>query len=386
MMRGLPVRLLISRGDYSCSQLSMGLALALLLSSSPAFAARELLSPGLQIAVRLDTTISTKDQFHYFGPVLTTTLDQDIMSADGRVAVPAGATVKIAMSDFHRAGRVSGRARLRLRLYSVVMPDGSEVPLDGYPSSVGNISKPDKEGTFHGRRGLVKDAAFDLAAVATGAGAGLIVGGPWGLPAGAAGGLIAAGIWTVARRGPDIEIPAGTVISFTLGRPASVWVSDRSLQESAIVSGPMTSSMTNPMPSSVTSPTISPCAAWGCNTVAPPSRDLLALLDSPADPQVTLQQVEHVNYRERPDTDRVFVAYIRGVSELRLSHPTKAFEDLKEAYVGAKSLGLPASAQAEIARNLLLALQESSRNWEQSPLMRDPNLQAALVQPALGLQ
>lgn len=358
-----------------------GSALALLFSPNLARAARVSLSPGLQIAVRVDTTISTKDRLHYFGPIIEGTLDQDVVTGDGRVAIPAGSTVKLAMSDFHRAGHVSGRARLRLRLYSVVLPDGSEVPLDGYPSTLDNRQRPDKEGTLHGKRGLVKDTGFDLTAVAAGAGAGLAVGGPWGLPAGAAGGLIAAGLWTVIRRGPDLVIPAGSVLSFTLGRPASVRVADRRVADRAMADPPADDP---PVEDAVAGSTASPCAAWGCNAVVPPSRDLLAMLDSPGDPQAALQQLDHVSFRNRPDTDHVFVAYLRGMNELRLSHPRKAVEDLKTAYVGAKSLNLPLSAQNEIARNLVLALKESSKDWEQNPLMQDPALQAALVEPAGG--
>lgn len=355
-----------------CSRwlISSGSILALLFPSNLAFAGRVTLSPGVQIAVRLDTTISTKDGSHYFGPIIEGTLDQDVVAGDGRVAIPEGSTVKLAMSDFHRAGHVTGRARLRLRLYSVVLRDGSEVPLDGYPASLDNKQKPDKEGTFHGKHGLVKDAAFDLTAIATGAGVGLAVGGPYGLPAGAAGGLIAAGLWTVIRRGPDLVIPAGSVLSFTLGRPASVVVADRTVEEAVATAS--------------TSLTSSPCAAWGCDSVVPPSRDLLNMLDSPGDPQMALQQLEHVSFRNRPDTDHVFVAYLRGMNELRLSQPKKAMENLKAAYIGAKSLNLPPSAQSEIARNLVLALKESSKDWEQNPLMKDPGLQAALVEPAGG--
>jgi hypothetical protein len=118
----------------------------------------------------------------------------------------------------------------------------------------------------------------------------------------------------------------------------------------------------------------------------PPSRDLLDLLDSSGDPKAILEQLDHLNFRNRPDTDHVFVAYLRGVNELRLSHPKKAVDDLKEAYQGARSLNLPFSAQAEIANSLVLALKESSANWEKNPLMQDPTLQAALVQPAGGAQ
>jgi hypothetical protein len=349
-----------------------GSIFALLFPSDPALAATATLSPGLQIAVRMDTAISTKDRLHYFGPIIEGTLDQDVVTGDGRIAIPAGSTVKLAMSDFHRAGHVSGRARLRLRLYSVVLRDGSEVPLDGYVATLDDKQKPDKEGTLHGKHGLVKDAGFDLAAIATGVGVGLAVGGPYGLPAGAAGGLLAAGLWTVIRRGPDLVIPAGSVLSFTLGRPASVRVADRPVADRAVEDAVATASMG------------SPCAAWGCDSVIPPSRDLLDMLDSPGDPQTALQQLEHVSFRNRPDTDRVFVAYLRGVNELRLSHPQKAVGDLKAAYTGAKSLNLPPSAQSEIARNLVLALKEGSKEWEQNPLMRDPGLQAALVQPVGG--
>jgi hypothetical protein len=348
-------------------------------STGLALATREVLSPGLQIAVRMDSTISTKDQqyhYQYFSPILTGTLDQDIVTGDGRVAVPAGSTVKLAISDFRRAGRVTGRARLRLRLYSMVLADGSEVPLDGYPT-MGSKPKADKEGTFHGKHGLIKDAAFDFTFIAAGAGAGFAVGGPWGLPAGAAGGLLTACIWTVARRGPDLTIPAGTVLSFTLGRPASVWLPDRIASSNPVGSR---SSLVAYTAAPTGAP--SPCAAWGCEAVVPPSRDLLDLLEQTGDPKATLEYLDHVNFHSRPDTDHVFVAYLRGVNELRLSHPKKAVDDLKEAYQGAKSLNLPFSAQTEIARNLVLALKESSSNWEASPLMQDPTLQAALVQPA----
>ena len=348
-----------------------------------AFAAREVLSPGLQIAVRLDSTISTKDQqyhYQYFSPILTGTLDQDVVTGDGRVAVPAGSTIKLAISDFHRAGHVTGRARLRLRLYSVVLSDGSELPLDGYPT-VGSKPKSDKEGTYHGNHGLVKDAGFDFTAIAVGAGTGFAVGGPLGLPIGAAGGLLTAGVWTVARRGPDLTIPAGTVLSFTLGRPASVWLPDRPVpseramaSEGTVAQGTLAAYSSSP----------SPCAAWGCGAVVPPSRDLLNLMDSSGDPKAVLEQLDHLNYRNRPDTDKVFVAYLRGVNELRLSHPKKAVDSLKEAYEGARSLNLPYSARAEIADSLVLALKESSTNWEANPLMQDPILQAALVQPAGG--
>ncbi|MGH9328683.1 MAG: hypothetical protein ACRD2B_18600 [Terriglobia bacterium] len=335
-----------------------------------AWAVRLTLSPGVRVAVRLDDTISTKN--HYFGPIVQATLDQDVVDSRGRVAIPAGCTVKLAMAELKRAGHVFGRARIRLRLYSVVLPGGAEVPLDGYATRLDNNRKPGAEGTFHGRRGLVKDAAVDLTAVGTGAGAGFVVGGPWGLPAGAAAGFLTAGVWTVARRGPDLVLPAGTVIEFTLSRPADIDVPSENALSSTDYSS---TSSYSPEPSG---------PVWGQGLAIPPSPDLVALLDEISDPKLVLHRLSHTDFRNRPDSDRVFATYLRGVCELRLSKPKNALEDLERAYRGAKRLNLPEPAQSEIARNLVIALKESSRNWQTSPLMNDPELQAVLVEPEGG--
>lgn len=331
-------------------------------------AARVTLSPGVRLAVRLDDTISTKN--HYFGPIIQATLDQDVLDSQGHVAIPAGSTVKLAMAEFKRAGHVFGRARIRLRLYSVVLPGGAELPLDGYATRLDNNRKTGAEGTFHGHHGLIKDAAVDLTAIGVGGGAGFAVGGPWGLPAGAAAGLLTAGIWTVARRGPDLVLPAGTVIEFTLGRPADIDLPyrDPAPGEAAAYSY----HADNQDPSG---------PVWGQGLAMPPSSDLVALLDEGNDPKAVLDQLDKTDFRNRSDSDRIFSTYLRGVCELRLSRPKKAFEDLERAYTGAKRLNLPEAAQEEIARNLVIALKESTKNWQASPLMGDPALQAVLVGP-----
>lgn len=350
--------------------LMIGMLLALTAVAAPARADRVTLSPGVRLAVRLDGTISTKSHFHYFGSIINATLDQDVLDSRGRVAIPAGSSIRLAMPEFKRAGHVFGRASIRLRLFSVTLPDGSEVPLDGYATRLDNHKRPGKEGTFHGPRGLGKDAAFDTTALASGAGAGLAVGGPWGLPAGAAGGLLTAGIWTVARRGPDLILPAGTVIEFTLGRPASVNEPDPPPRQAA-------AAYTGDAPPVLNSSSQS--AVWGQGLSIPPSQDLVVMLNQLNDPKAVLAKLDKVGFRNRPDSDRVFATYLRGVCELQLSHPKKASGDLEKAYAGAKRLNLPEPAQWEIAKNLVLALKSSSKSWQTSPLMGDPGLQAVLV-------
>lgn len=358
--------------------IEIGLATALAVTVIPcsAWAQRFTLSPGVRLAIRLDETISTK--YHYFGPIIQATLDQDVLDARGKVAIPAGSRVKLAMAEQKRAGHVFGRARVRLRLFSVIEPDGTEVPLDGYATRLDNNHRPGAEGTFHGPRGLGKDAAADFTAIGTGAGVGAAVGGPWGLPAGAAAGVLTAGVWTVARRGPDLVLPAGTVIEFTLGRPASVKEPEAysaSLQGGGYYGGDGNSGSDDPQ---------SVGASWGQGLAIPPSSDLVGLLDQLNDPKAVLSRLDKVNFRNRPDSDHVFATYLRGVCELKLSRPKKALDQLEVAYAGAKRLNLPGSAQSEIARNLVLALKSSSKNWQANPLMNDPQLQAVLVEPQGG--
>ena len=355
------------------------LAPALLVALIPcsAWAQRVTLSPGVRLAIRLDETLSTKN--HYFGPIIQATLDQDVLDANGKVAIPAGARVKLAMAELKRAGHVFGRAQVRLRLYSVIERDGTEVPLDGYATRLDNNHKPGSEGTFHGPHGLGKDAAVDLTAMGTGAGAGAAVGGPWGLPVGAAAGVLTAGVWTVARRGPDLVLPAGTVIEFTLGRPASVVepAIDPAYAQDGGNGDPPAQNSGGYAGRGLGS-------AWGQGLAIPPSSDLVAMLNQLQDPKAVLAKLDKVKFRNRPDSDKVFVTYLRGVCELKLAKPKKALNNLEVAYAQARRLNLPSSAQSEIARNLVLALKSSSKNWQTSPLMNDPQLQAVLVEPQGG--
>jgi hypothetical protein len=176
--------------------------------------------------------VGTKDfyQWKSFGPVRTIsgTLMQDLVTTDGDVALPAGTKIRIAVLESKRAGHIKGRSRLRLGLYSVRTPYGEVIPLDGYPTEL-DRHKADREGTAHGNRGLVKDAAVDFSSVAIGAGAGFAAFGPPGAVVGAGGGLLIAAIWTVVRRGPDLVVPAGTEVEFVLGRPISLWPPETSL-------------------------------------------------------------------------------------------------------------------------------------------------------------
>jgi hypothetical protein len=307
--------------------------------------------------------VGTKDfyQWHSFGNVRTVsgTLMQDIATASGRVALPAGTRISLAVLESKRAGHVEGRSRLRLGLYSVATPDGEVLPLDGYPNRLEH-HKVDNEGTAHGGRGLVKDAGVDFGSVAIGAGAGFVAAGPVGGALGAGGGLLVAAIWTVARRGPDLVVPAGTVVEFVLGRPISFVGTGDTVDDNA---------------------TLRP-SSWGAGRVMTPSDDLLEMADQvDADPNGVLQQLKEIRFKDRPAVDRTFARYVQGVARFRAGdHGPEPLNLVREAYNDSENAHLPHAARTEMARNLVVIMRATEKNWERDPLLNDPQVQAALVE------
>jgi hypothetical protein len=338
--------------------------LALACLSSPIRATERLrIEPGTKIPVRLESSVGTKEfyQWHSFGNVRTVsgTLMQDLVTSDGQVAMPAGTKIRVAVLESKRAGHITGRSRLRLGLYSVRTLDGEVIPLDGYPTNL-NQRKVDREGTAHGHRGLVKDGAVDVSSVAIGAGAGFAAAGPVGGAIGAGGGLLVASIWTVARRGPDLVVPAGTVVEFVLGRPVSL-----------VPTGDVVNDGANLQPSN-----------WGRGLVIPPSEDLLALADQlNTDPEGVLQRLKEIKFKDRPAVDRTFAKYLQAVARFQKGdHSKETLNLMREAYGAAKNSPLPATARAEMARNFVVIVRATEKEWERDPLLNDPQVQAALVE------
>ncbi len=320
--------------------------------------------PGTKIPVRLERSVGTKDfyRWHSFGDVRTVsgTLMQDLATSNGQIALPAGTKISVAVLETKRAGHVTGRSRLRLGLYSVATQDGEVIPLDGYPTRLYN-RKVDREGTAHGKRGLVKDAGVDFASLTVGAGAGFAAAGPVGAAIGAGGGLLVAAIWTVARRGPDLIVPAGTVVEFVLGRPVSFVATGDVVDDGG---------------------TRLRTSSWGAGRALPPSDDLLDLADQvETDPQGVLQQLKEVRFKDRPAVDRTFAKYLQGVARFQAGdHGAEPLNLMRDAYNNSQDVHLPAAARTEMARNLVVVMRATEKDWERDPLLNDPQVQAALVE------
>lgn len=329
---------------------------------------------GTKLPVRIDRGISTKDykQGHSFTPVRTIsgTLMEDIVATDGEIALPVGTRIDIGVLECKRAGHVMGRSELRLGLYSVATPDGDLIPIDGYPTQV-NRRKVDKEGTEHGKRSLIKDGAVDVTSVTVGAAAGFVVAGPIGGALGAGGGLLVAAMWTVIRRGPDINVPPGTVIEFVLGRPVSFAPSGEFIRGGG-----------NALQLSSYQEhrwhRFDPIAIER----ATPSDDLLEMADRLyADPNGVLNELKEIRFSQRDSVDRTFGLYLQAMASYQKgnrSHDT--LHMMRDAYRQAQSSPLQPAARQEMARNLVVMLRTIEPNWERDPILSDPQVQAALVE------
>jgi len=318
---------------------------------------------GTKLAVRLERSVGTKDYYKWrsFGPVRTVsgTLVQDVVAPDGQVALPSGTRISVAVLESKRAGHLIGRSKLRLGLYSVTTPNGEVIPLDGYPTIL-NRRKVDREGTAHGHRGLVKDGAVDMASVTIAAGAGFAVAGPIGAAVGGGGGLLIASAWTVVRRGPDLIVPAGTVVEFVIGRPVSFVPTGEVVDDGARLEA----------------------SRWGRGEVIPPSEDLLAMTDQlDTDPEGVLDQLKDIRFKDRPAVDRTFAKYLEAVARYQKGdHGEGTVKLMRAAYRESQTSSLTAPARAEMARNLLVMIRGTERDWERDPVLKDPQVQAALVE------
>jgi hypothetical protein len=172
---------------------------------------------GTRLAVVLENGISTRSAkagdslyFHTAFPI----------TQNNRVVIPVGSYLRGSLLESKRPGRVKGRGEFRLRLESLIFPNGYTVDLLAAPRSAdtGGKETTDAEGKVTGSGGKGKDAGTVATTTATGAGIGAIAGGGKGAGIGAGiGGLIGLGA-VLFTRGPDAELPRGSALDIEIER------------------------------------------------------------------------------------------------------------------------------------------------------------------------
>lgn len=162
---------------------------------------------GTSIEVQLPAAITTKTA--KVGDRISANLTKDLV-VDGKVIARAGDLLQGSVSDvISGSKKIGGTPTLGLRFDNLTLADGTDATVNGSVTQV--AAKSDK-----GR---------DAAKIAGGAVAGAVIGHQVDSDKGKIiGGLLGAAAGTLAAKktGTEVELPAGTVIGFTLNSPVNV--------------------------------------------------------------------------------------------------------------------------------------------------------------------
>lgn len=134
------------------------------------------------------------------------------LRVDGRVAIPAGATVQGSVTDVERGGKVREQARLGVRFHTVVLADGTRLNLR--TDTITRLGQS-PSGESSAKIGGAAAGGAILGAI-LGGGKGAAIGGAIG----AAGGTAA----TMAGGRNPALLPAGTTLSVRIQQPVTVTV------------------------------------------------------------------------------------------------------------------------------------------------------------------
>ena len=136
---------------------------------------------------------------------------RDVRVSD-RIAIPAGSTVRGSVTEVDRGGRMKGKARLAIRFHTIVLADGTELPLKTDPV------------VREGQSPAGESAAKVGGAAIGGAILGAILGGGKGAAIGAATGAAGGTAAAMSNDRNPATITAGTTVTVRMQAPVTVTV------------------------------------------------------------------------------------------------------------------------------------------------------------------
>ena len=170
---------------------------------------------GTRVAVVLENGISTGSAkagdsvyFHTSFPI----------TQNNHIIIPVGSYLRGELIESKRPGKVKGRGEFRMRLDTLIFPNGYTVDLNATPRSAdtGGKETMDSEGKITSAGGKGQDVKTVAETTATGAGIGAIADGPKGLGIGSGIGA-AAGLGAILlTRGPEAQLPRGSALDVVL--------------------------------------------------------------------------------------------------------------------------------------------------------------------------
>jgi hypothetical protein len=176
---------------------------------------------GTRVGVVLQNGISTRSAKPGDSVYLQTSFP---ITQNNRIVIPVGSYLRGELLESKRPGKIKGRGEFRLRLDTLILPNGYTVNLNAAPRSADSGGKEtmDSEGKVTGPGGKGKDVGTIAETTATGAGIGAIAHGVKGLGIGAGIGAAAGLAAVLLTRGPEAELPRGSTLDVVLERDLSL--------------------------------------------------------------------------------------------------------------------------------------------------------------------
>jgi hypothetical protein len=170
---------------------------------------------GTRVAVVLENGLSTRSAKPGDSIYFRTSFP---ITQNNRVVVPVGSYLRGELLESKRPGRIKGRGEFRMRLNTLIFPNGYTVDLNAAPRSADSGGKEtmDEEGKVTGPGGKGKDVGTVAETTATGAGIGAIAAGAKGAGIGAGVGALAGLGAVLLTRGPEAELPRGSTLDVVL--------------------------------------------------------------------------------------------------------------------------------------------------------------------------
>ena len=173
---------------------------------------------GTRLPLVLHNAVTTRNA-HAGDPVFLETVFP--VSIKGRILIPAGTYVQGEIQEAKRPGKVKGVGEIRMRLNSMILPNGYTVDFNAVPTNAGTggNESTDSEGKIKGDTNKGGDVGTIVKSTGVGAGIGAIAtqsgkGAGIGAGVGAAVGLAA----VLLTRGPEMELPRGSTVDIITDR------------------------------------------------------------------------------------------------------------------------------------------------------------------------
>jgi hypothetical protein len=161
------------------------------------------------IGLQVETAVST-ERAKVEDPVRAR-VTRDVKVRD-QVAIPAGARAEGAVTLVERGGRLKDQARLGIRFHTIVLADGTRLPI--------NTETIYREGESPARESAAKIGG----AAVGGAVLGAIFGGKKGAVIGSTVGAAGGGVAVATSEPNPATLPAGSTVTVRMGAPATVTV------------------------------------------------------------------------------------------------------------------------------------------------------------------